>query len=122
MYRWLANAINHTRNNDMRMITSMTTQGVDGGQLDSYGFLTHDALALASLDTINDTTYAKNYRRDWLLTAPTYRFMHCDKVCASSSPLRCVTKSLPSEWVDPAIRKRNLPGRGDCCHTKGHAE
>jgi len=72
MYRRLANAINHTRNNDMRMITSMTTQGVEGGQLDPYGFLTHNALALASLDTINDTMYAKNYRHDWLLTAPTY--------------------------------------------------
>ena len=73
MYRKFANKINHTHSNDMRMITSMTTQGVEGGQLDSYDFLTHDALALASLDTINDTMYAKNYHCDWLLTAPTYR-------------------------------------------------
>ena len=90
-YRELQNQINHTRNNHVRTIANVVSRAAEGSQLDRYGFLTDNALALTSPDTINNVKHSENCRRDWLLAAPSCRFMNLNKVSTPSFPffLRC---------------------------------
>jgi hypothetical protein len=53
-YWQLQNQINHTCNNHLQTIASVVSRAANGSQLDGYGFLTNDALALTSPDTIDN--------------------------------------------------------------------
>jgi hypothetical protein len=51
-------------------MASVVSQTANGSQLDGYGFLTNDALALTSPDTIDNIQHSQNCHHNWLIMAP----------------------------------------------------